>query len=262
MVFIANEMMPFSEEDVTVFSNCDSVRLSFLEGDKVAVQAVEHNVADLPNKPVVFKNFWNQMEAREYSYKQRNWQRVSLVAEGIKNGKVVATEKKMPSRRSTKIRLYADKMGQELVADGSDIMVIVAEITDDNGNVRRLAKDEIKFTVTGNATIVDNGRISANPRAVEWGSAPLLIRSTHEAGEITITARAAHDGNHAPAADTLTIRSVEPVIPACYLDNASIDVAFGQVEPNDNAPVQRMTEEERQKMLEEVNKQQQEFGIQ
>ena len=63
----------------------------------------------------------------------------------------------------------------------------MAEITDDNGNVRRLAKDEIKFTVTGNATIVDNGRISANPRAVEWGSAPLLIRSTHEAGEITIT---------------------------------------------------------------------------
>ena len=262
MVFIANEMMPFSDEDVTVFSNCDSVRLTFLEGDKVAVQAVEHNVADQPNKPVVFKSFWSQMEAREYSYKKRNWQRVSLVAEGIKNGKVVATEKKMPSRRSTKIRLYADKMGQELVADGSDIMVIVAEITDDNGNVRRLAKDEIKFTVTGNATIVDNGRISANPRAVEWGSAPLLIRSTHEAGEITITARAAHDGNHAPAADTLTIRSVEPVIPACYLDNASIDVAFGQVEPDDNAPVQRMTEEERQKTLEEVNKQQQEFGIQ
>ena len=61
---------------------------------------------------------------------------------------------------------------------------------------------------------------------------------------------------------TLTIRSVEPVIPACYIDNASIDVAFGQVEPNDNAPVQRMTEEERQKTLEEVNKQQQEFGIQ
>lgn len=263
MVFIANEMMPFSDNDVTVFSNCDSVRLTLFEGDKVAVQAVAHDAADQPNRPLVFKDFWNQMAAREYSYKKRNWQRVSLVAEGIKNGKVVATEKKMPSRRSTKIRLYADAMGRDLVADGSDIMVIVAEVTDDNGNVRRLAKDEIKFSVHGYATIVDNGRISANPRTVEWGSAPLLIRSTHEAGDIAIVARAAHDGNHAPAADTLIIRSVEPTLPSCYMDNSSLDVMFGQMEPeNGNIPAKKMTEEERLQMLEEVNKQQQEFGIQ
>lgn len=263
MVFIANEMMPFSDNDVTVFSNCDSVRLTLFEGDKVAVQAVAHDAADQPNRPLVFKDFWNQMAAREYSYKKRNWQRVSLVAEGIKNGKVVATEKKMPSRRSTKIRLYADAMGRDLVADGSDIMVVVAEVTDDNGNVRRLAKDEIKFSVHGYATIVDNGRISANPRTVEWGSAPLLIRSTHEAGDIAIVARAAHDGNHAPAADTLIIRSVEPTLPSCYMDNSSLDVMFGQMEPeNGNVPAKKMTEEERLQMLEEVNKQQQEFGIQ
>lgn len=263
MVFIANEMMPFSDNDVTVFSNCDSVRLTLFEGDKVAVQAVAHDAADQPNSPLVFKDFWNQMAAREYSYKKRNWQRVSLVAEGIKNGKVVATEKKMPSRRSTKIRLYADAMGRDLVADGSDIMVVVAEVTDDNGNVRRLAKDEIKFSVHGYATIVDNGRISANPRTVEWGSAPLLIRSTHEAGDIAIVARAAHDGNHAPAADTLIIRSVEPTLPSCYMDNSSLDVMFGQMEPeNGNVPAKKMTEEERLQMLEEVNKQQQEFGIQ
>lgn len=263
MVFIANEMMPFSDNDVTVFSNCDSVRLTLFEGDKVAVQAVAHDAADQPNRPLVFKDFWNQMAAREYSYKKRNWQRVSLVAEGIKNGKVVATEKKMPSRRSTKIRLYADAMGRDLVADGSDIMVIVAEVTDDNGNVRRLAKDEIKFSVHGYATIVDNGRISANPRTVEWGSAPLLIRSTHEAGDIAIVARAAHDGNHAPAADTLIIRSVEPTLPSCYMDNSSLDVMFGQMDPeNGNIPAKKMTEEERLQMLEEVNKQQQEFGIQ
>ena len=187
---------------------------------------------------------------------------MSLLAEGIKNGKVVATEKKMPSRRSTKIRLYADTMGKPLVADGSDIMVIVAEITDDNGNVRRLAKDEIKFTVRGQATIVDDGRISANPRAVEWGSAPLLIRSTHMPGDITIIARAAHDGNHAPAADTLTIRSVESDMPACYFDNTSLDVVFGQVDPEEGNTPARMSEEERRRTLEEVNKQQQEFGIQ
>ena len=55
----------------------------------------------------------------------------------------------MPSRRSTKLRLYADDMGRKLNADGSDFIVVVAEVTDDNGNVKRLAKDNIYFTVEG-----------------------------------------------------------------------------------------------------------------
>ena len=108
---------------------------------------VVHDPNGLPNAPVVFPHFWDFWEAREYSYKKRDWQHVSLLAEGIVGGKVVVTEKKMPSRRSTKIRLYADEMGKKLVADGSDFIVVVAEITDDNGNVRRLAKDQIVFTV-------------------------------------------------------------------------------------------------------------------
>ena len=52
--------------------------------------------------------FW---EAREYSYKQKNWQKVNMVAEGIIDGKVVCTYKRMPSRRSTKLRMYVDTEG-------------------------------------------------------------------------------------------------------------------------------------------------------
>ena len=70
-----------------------------------------------------------------------------MIVEGIINGKVVCTQKKMPSRRSTKLRLYADTGNVNLVADGSDFIVVVAEVTDDNGNVRRLAKENIVFTV-------------------------------------------------------------------------------------------------------------------
>ena len=72
--------------------------------------------------------------------------------EGIKDGKVVCSEKKMPSRRSTKIRLYADEMGRKLTADGSDFIVVVAEITDDNGNVKRLAKDNIMFSISAKSS--------------------------------------------------------------------------------------------------------------
>ena len=49
-----------------------------------------------------------------------------MVAEGIIDGKVVCTQKKMPSRRSTKLRLYADTQKVNLVADGSDFIVVVA----------------------------------------------------------------------------------------------------------------------------------------
>ena len=51
---------------------------------------------------------------------------VVMVAEGYKDGKVVCTDQRMPSRRSTKLRLYVDEMGKPLVADGSDFVVVTA----------------------------------------------------------------------------------------------------------------------------------------
>ena len=77
-----------------------------------------------------------------------------MVAEGIIDGKVVCTYKRMPSRRSTKLRMYVDTEGKQLVADGSDFIVVVAEVTDDSGNVRRLAKENIVFTVEGEGRVI------------------------------------------------------------------------------------------------------------
>lgn len=261
MVFVANEMTQFSDEDVVVFSNCDSVRLTQFEGDKVLTLPVVHDAGDKPCAPVVFKGFWNFWKAREYSYKQRNWQRVSLLAEGIKDGKVVCSEKKMPSRRSTKIRLYADEMGRKLTADGSDFIVVVAEITDDNGNVKRLAKDNIRFTVEGEGRIIGDESILANPRTVEWGSAPVLIQATDKPGRITIHAQSAFSGVYAPTEASLTIESVPAELPKCYTDRPSESVQRTTGTSISSISTQ-MTEEERQRTLEEVNRQQMDFGIQ
>ena len=261
MVFIANEMTQFSDSDVTVFSNCDSVRLTVFEGDKSVTLPVFHDANGIQCAPVVFKGFWDFWQAREYSYKQRNWQRVSLLAEGIRDGKVVVKEKKMPSRRSTKLRLYVDDMGKQLTADGSDFIVVVAEVTDDNGNVKRLATDNIYFTVEGEGRIIgDDADIMANPRKVEWGSAPVLIQATDRPGKITITARSYYEGNYAPKADTLTIESVAPALPACFTDKPTSTQADKQT--GRQTVKQAMTDEERQRTLEEVNRQQADFGIQ
>ena len=261
-VFISHEMTPFSDQDVVVFSNCDSVRLSFLEGDRQMTLPVVHDPNGLPSAPVVFPHFWDFWEAREYSYKKRDWQHVSLLAEGIIDGKVVVTEKKMPSRRSTKIRLYADEMGKQLVADGSDFIVVVAEITDDNGNVRRLAKDQIVFSIEGEGRIIGDASIAANPRAVEWGSAPVLIQSTNKAGKITIIARSQWSGTYAPAADTLTIESIPYEGRQCYKEapakNSNIS---GNPRLSENSSQPTMTEEEKRRTLLEVEQQQKDFGV-
>ena len=261
MVFVAHEMSQFSDKDVVVFSNCDSVRLSVYDGTKTWTKPVVHAKGHLPNAPVVFENVWDFWEARSYSYTQKNWQKVNMIVEGIINGKVVCTQKKMPSRRSTKLRLYADTGNVNLVADGSDFIVVVAEVTDDNGNVRRLAKENIVFTVEGEGDIIGDATIGANPRAVEFGSAPVLIRSTRKAGKIKVKARVQFEGTQAPTAAELEFESVPAEFPFCYEEREIASAAVRTRLQKDTTDKKiQLTEEERQKVLDEVERQQTEFG--
>ena len=258
MVFIAHEITPFSDEDVVVFSNCDSVRLIAYERDTL-IQKVEHLEKGNPNVPVVFKDVFDFWEMREYTYVQKDWERVSFVAEGIIDGKVVATHKKMPSRRSTKLRLYVDDENKPLVADGSDFVVVVAEVTDDNGNVKRLAKDNILFTVEGEGTIIGDEQIGANPRAVEFGSAPVLVRSTKNAGKIKVTANVLFEGTHAATPAEIEFESVPSAIPFCYLDEDTGSAVSGSSDTL-KLGMDKLSEEEKRKMLDEVERQQTDFG--
>lgn len=260
MIFIAHEMSAFSEADVTVFSNCDSVRLSIYDGEKRWTLPVVHAAGHQPNAPVVFKDVWNFWEAREYSYKQKNWQKVNILAEGIIGGKVVCSSKRMPARRSTKLRLYADTEGKPLVADGSDFLVIVAEVTDDSGNVRRLAKENIVFTVEGEGEIIGDATIHANPRPVEFGSAPVLVRSTGKAGKIKVTARVQFEGTHAPTMADIEFESIPATLPACHLNQETTRGQVASGSTTDGTVQTKLTEEEKQRILIEVERQQTEFG--
>ena len=253
IVTIAHEMTQFSEPDVTVFSNCDSVRLTMYDGEHCWTQPVTEKGL------VVFKHAWDFFEARNWSYTKKNWQNVKMVAEGFVNGQVVCKEEKMPSRRSTKLRLYADEMGKPLVADGSDFIVVVCEVTDDLGHVRRLAKENIRFTVEGEGQIIGDASINANPRTVEWGSAPVLIRSTRKAGKIKIKAEVQFPGTHAPTPAELEIESIPYDLPMCftaYEQRSQVSPATKSVTPA------TLSDAEKAKMLQEVEAQQADFGIQ
>lgn len=269
MVYIAHEMTPFSDADVVVFSNCDSVRLSIYNGAKSWTLPVRHQPAHCNtladnrqfSAPVVFPKVWDAMEAREWSYKKKSWQTVEMTAEGIVNGKVVCQTKKMPSRRSTRLRLRAETLGKPLVADGSDFIVVVCEVTDDNGNVRRLAKDNIRFTVEGEGTIIGNDAgINANPRAVEWGSAPILLQSTCRAGKIHIHAESQFPGTFAPKAADLEITSVPYGGQFCFTPTKDSSKAKAATSA-DKHQSHSLSDEQKQKILDEVSKQQADFGI-
>ena len=183
-----------------------------------------------------------------------------MVAEGIINGEVVCTMKKMPSRRSTKLRLYVDHMDKQLVADGSDFVVVVAEVTDDSGNTRRMAKENILFTIEGEGEIIGDASICANPRAVEWGSAPILVRSTRNAGKIKIKAEVQFPGTHAPTPAEIEFESLPADLPMCLIEQQTTKNAVQTTAKA--AKGSDLTEEQKAKLLKEVEQQQADFGIQ
>ena len=257
MLFVAHELTPFSNPDIVVFTNCDSVRLIRYETDTF-IAAVNRVAGRLPNPQVVFKDVFDFYQLRHYTYTLKKWQQASFVFEGIINGKVVCSEKKMPARRSSKLRLFVDNQDQALQADGSDLAVVICEVTDDEGNVRRLAKDNILFEVEGEGEIVGNILNGANPRAVEFGSAPVLIRSTVKPGKITVRARVLYQGENTPKPAEITFESVASAQKLIYKDVPVKEIMdFSGIMRN---YIPTMTDAERQKALEEVEKQQTQFG--
>ncbi len=259
MIYIAHEMSQWSDKDVTIFTNCDSVRLTIYDGAKSWTKHVERTDRSMPNPPLVFEDVWDFWEARSYSYTNKNWQAVKLVAEGYVDGKVVCTEQRMPSRRSTKLRLYVDWEEKPLVADGSDFIVVVAEVTDDSGHVRRMAKEHIRFTVEGEGELIGDSSIHANPRPVEWGSAPILVRSTRTAGKIRVRAEVEHGGTHAPTAAEIEFESIPALLPFCHEFGQQVQRTAQTAAEQQGA---QLSEEEKRRLLEEVDRQQQEFGVQ
>ena len=99
-------------------------------------------------------------------------------------------------------------------------------------------------------------------KAVEWGSAPVLIQSTNKAGKITIIARSQWPGTYAPAADTLTIESIPYEGRQCYKEvpakNSNIS---GNPRLSESSSQPTMTEEEKRRTLLEVEQQQKDFGV-
>lgn len=204
-IYIANEMSPFSPEDVTVFTNCDAVRLIVMDKDTL-YQAVDRTKFSMPHPPILFKNVYQFMQLKKLARNNKP-EMMKIVAQGLVDGKVVTTTIKTPARRPVKITLTTDMDGLQPMADGSSIIPIIASITDEWGAVKRLNEESIKFTISGEGELIGNAETGANPRKIDWGTAPALIRTSSKAGKITIVASPVFQGANSVQPDTLVIET-------------------------------------------------------
>jgi beta-galactosidase len=206
MIYIAHEISQVSGPDMTVYTNCEEVRLIKYKRDTLYCK-----VADLNKKmhgPIVtFKDVFNFQELKSLT-RAAKWDQACFIAEGLIDGKVVVREVKTPSYKPSKIVLEVKNEGIDLVANGSDLIQVVAYVTDHMGNVKRLDDHYIEFKVYGEGQQIAPNIVSINPRKTQWGTAPVLIRSTLKSGQITVKASVLNKASGTVVPAQITFNSV------------------------------------------------------
>lgn len=263
MVYIANAMTPFSPKDVTVYSNCDEVRLTYCKNGKQFIYKKEKTDEGMPSPIITFKDVWDVMYDKQLARKNKH-EESYLLAEGIVDGKVVATHKVMPARRPSKIILWADNEGMETIADGSDLITVIAAIADENGNIKRLNNYHIKFEIEGPGELVASKETFTNPREVQWGTAPILVRAKAQTGNIKIKASVVPNGTHTPMSAELiipTTKAIHPLIADEDELNLQLKTHRNQenLSPYDRGQSSDEARKQSQMRLKEVEKQQSDF---
>ena len=267
MVYIAHEMTPFSGKDVTVYSNCDEVRLTFLKDGKTYTYNKPVVKAGMPSPVITFPDVYDFMVDKAVSRKKKQ-DEVLLRAEGLINGKVVATHEVHPARRPEKVLLWVDNEGVNLKADGSDFVTVVAAIADKNGNIKRLNNYYVKFHVEGEGRILGDAGILANPAPVKWGTAPVLIQSTLKPGKIKLTASVLFEGSQMPVSAVLELESYPAAHPLVYSEkeaaliagSSSLQSVGTSAKSAAELEQERLLKEQNTQRLKEVEQQQEDFG--
>jgi beta-galactosidase len=254
MVYIAHDMSPFSPKDVTVYSNCDEVRLTVFKGGKQYTYRTDSiKIKGIPFPIIKFNDVYSYDSWRSLSTANK-LDNVYMEAEGIIDGKVVAIHKVSPSNRAEKLILRLDNEGVDLIANGSDFVTFVASIADKNGTVKRLYNNFVEFYLEGEGRILGDESAFANPRPVVWGDAPVLIQSTTKAGSIKIKVKTCFEGATTATEGEIVINSVESKLPSIYdTKELSFMDKFMPVRNNTTSNQARTKEDDLKKIQDQQN---------
>ena len=191
VVFIANFASFHSPSAVTVFSNCEHVRL-YQNGKMVATQSPDAGYR-VPHPPYTF-NVGDFSTTRSMLFATgvapSGTEIGELKAEGLIGGQVAATHLVYSPGEPKGIELKLDGCGVDPVADGADWVRVYAHICDARGTTYPHADDLVTFTVSGQGVLIGGATIGANPVRAEAGIATGIIRTTRIAGAVTVSATA------------------------------------------------------------------------
>lgn len=267
MVYIAHELTPFSPKDVTVYSNCDEVCLTVFKDGKQYSYKKDLSHKGMPSPIITFPEAFHFMEwkAMARAGKQDD---AYLLAEGLIDGKVVATHKRYPAGQPDHITLRLDNEKVPLTADGSDVVTVIAEVVDKRGTVKRLNNSVISFSIEGEGRLLGNASTGNNPTTVVWGSAPVLVQSTPKAGKIKVVASMQTPGQARPLEGVLESESVANQKRELYSEKEMAQQNTVNVTSRNHADKselerenERLRKELNQLKVKEVERQQTQFGV-
>ncbi|WP_426585843.1 glycoside hydrolase family 2 TIM barrel-domain containing protein [Mucilaginibacter sp. R-33] len=117
----------------------------------------------------------------------------TLKAVGVENDKEIESTTLQTSGSAAKVRLIADR--KQLLPNGQDLSYVSIEITDKDGVLQPNASDRLQFKIEGpgviagvdNANVKDTDLYTGNSRKAWHGRAMVVIKSTHNAGDIKLT---------------------------------------------------------------------------
>ena len=165
---------------VFVYTNGDCAEL-FLNGKSLGKKC---KIPESANSTERFRLMWNEVI----------YQPGELKVVAYKEGEKIGESFMKTTGEPVQLRLTPDRT--EIAADGIDLSFVLIEALDKDGNVCPLADNNIKISLTGNATIagIDNG----NPQSFSsfksdnvklfYGKAMAIFKSTNKAGIAKITA--------------------------------------------------------------------------
>lgn len=121
----------------------------------------------------------------------------TLKAVGVENDKEIESTTLQTSGSAAKVRLIADR--KQLLPNGQDLSYVSIEITDKDGVLQPNASDRLQFKIEGpgviagvdNADVKDTDPYTGNSRKAWHGRAMVVIKSTHNAGDIKLTVSSA-----------------------------------------------------------------------
>lgn len=188
MVFIASQNTApryvSSVKEITVFSNCDEVRLfrnHQLIGKQTRIERTSfyHPIVEKGGSPC-------------YVFDAGTYEAGELVAEGLVDGKVVATHSVRTPGQPQQIEIWLKEDGIQPIADGSDMIPVYFKICDSYGTPVNTSDVRIYISVSGEGSLIGDGveRIGVNPQQVEGGIGYALIRTTCRPGKIHVSVSA------------------------------------------------------------------------